>query len=155
MKNSRVVAVLLLLAPPAFAAAPRIAVVIDDFGLTYPKDVPDAEWMKLKLPMTFADMPVAKPHLRCPIGRRPAAPGPVAGLGAASGRETAVKWEPASASPLASASQPACRTESRWESPPPQLVLPSPSGRTLGWVLRRAWGSDWGWLWPSAAHRPP
>ena len=52
-------AALAALAAPAFAAAPRIAVVIDDFGLTYPKDVPDEEWMKLKLPMTFADMPVS------------------------------------------------------------------------------------------------
>ncbi|HXT00604.1 MAG TPA: divergent polysaccharide deacetylase family protein [Elusimicrobiota bacterium] len=65
---------LALLAAPSFAAesgasagapagtarkAPKIAVVIDDFGLTYPKDVPDEEWMKLQLPMTYADMPVS------------------------------------------------------------------------------------------------
>ncbi|MDE2512417.1 MAG: divergent polysaccharide deacetylase family protein, partial [Elusimicrobia bacterium] len=43
----------------AFAAAPRLAVVIDDFGLTYPKDVPDEQWMALKFPLTFADMPVS------------------------------------------------------------------------------------------------
>src|SRR5262249_41555015 len=36
---------------------PKIALVIDDFGLTYPKDVPDEDWMKLPFPMTFADMP--------------------------------------------------------------------------------------------------
>ncbi|HEX4048010.1 MAG TPA: divergent polysaccharide deacetylase family protein [Elusimicrobiota bacterium] len=59
MKNRLLAASLLLLAAPAFAAAPRIAVVIDDFGLTYPKDVPDADWMNLKFPMTFADMPVS------------------------------------------------------------------------------------------------
>ena len=35
----------------------RIAVVIDDFGLTYPKDVPDEDWMKLPWPVTFAVMP--------------------------------------------------------------------------------------------------
>jgi polysaccharide deacetylase 2 family uncharacterized protein YibQ len=59
MKNNHIAVVLLLLASPAFAAAPRIAVVIDDFGLTYPKDVPDDKWMALKFPMTFADMPVS------------------------------------------------------------------------------------------------
>jgi uncharacterized protein len=59
MKNKIIVAVLLLLSGPAFAAAPRIAVVIDDFGLTYPKDVPDEKWMALKFPMTYADMPVS------------------------------------------------------------------------------------------------
>lgn len=72
MKN-RTIALLAscFLAVPSFAAgsdaaaaskgseAPRLAVVIDDFGLTYPKDVPDEEWMKLKLPMTYADMPVS------------------------------------------------------------------------------------------------
>lgn len=59
MKNSLLAASLFLLAAPAFAAAPRVAVVIDDFGLTYPKDVPDAEWMNLKYPLTYADMPVS------------------------------------------------------------------------------------------------
>lgn len=39
------------------AEKPKIAVVIDDFGLTYPKDVPDEEWMKIPWPVTFADMP--------------------------------------------------------------------------------------------------
>jgi len=62
MRNS-LLAALALLAAPALAAEaaakPRVAVVIDDFGLTYPKDVPDAEWMKLTLPLTFADMPVS------------------------------------------------------------------------------------------------
>ncbi|MBI3552127.1 MAG: divergent polysaccharide deacetylase family protein [Elusimicrobia bacterium] len=36
---------------------PRLAVVIDDFGLTYPKDQPDEDWMKLSWPVTFAVMP--------------------------------------------------------------------------------------------------
>ena len=58
MKNSAAAA-LLLLAAPAFAAAPRLAVVIDDFGLTYPKDQPDQDWMDLKFPITFAVMPVS------------------------------------------------------------------------------------------------
>lgn len=68
MKTS--LALLPLLAVNAFAApapapaaapvaAPRVAVVIDDFGLTYRKDVPDEDWMKLKFPMTYADMPVS------------------------------------------------------------------------------------------------
>lgn len=60
MKNRPAAALLpLLLAAPAFAAAPRLAVVIDDFGLTYPKDVPDAQWMALEFPLTFAVMPVS------------------------------------------------------------------------------------------------
>lgn len=42
---------------PRAAAGPRIAVVIDDFGLTYPKNVPDEAWMRLPWPMTFAVMP--------------------------------------------------------------------------------------------------
>jgi uncharacterized protein len=59
MKNNILAVVLLLLAGRASAGSARVAVVIDDFGLTYPKDVPDAEWMALKLPMTYADMPVS------------------------------------------------------------------------------------------------
>ena len=59
MKHRYIAALLLVLAAPAFAGAPRVAVVIDDFGLTYPKDVPDEEWMKLKFPLTFAVMPVS------------------------------------------------------------------------------------------------
>lgn len=39
------------------AEKPRIAVVIDDFGLTYPKNVPDEDWMKITWPITFAVMP--------------------------------------------------------------------------------------------------
>lgn len=39
--------------------APRLAVVIDDFGLTYPKDQPDADWMSLKYPLTYAVMPAS------------------------------------------------------------------------------------------------
>ncbi len=45
--------------PAAESAKPKIAVVIDDFGLTYPKDQPDADWMALKFPATFAVMPVS------------------------------------------------------------------------------------------------
>ena len=59
MRNSLLAVLLALSAAPAFAAAPRVAVVIDDFGLTYPKDVPDEEWMKLTFPLTFAVMPVS------------------------------------------------------------------------------------------------
>lgn len=43
--------------PAAPSSKPRIALVIDDFGLTYPKNVPDEEWMKLAFPLTFAVMP--------------------------------------------------------------------------------------------------
>ncbi|OGR84176.1 MAG: hypothetical protein A3J74_09240 [Elusimicrobia bacterium RIFCSPHIGHO2_02_FULL_57_9] len=55
-------AVMLLAASPVFSLAtsvarPRIAVVIDDFGLTYKKNVPDDEWMKISWPVTFAVMP--------------------------------------------------------------------------------------------------
>ncbi|MBI3565259.1 MAG: divergent polysaccharide deacetylase family protein [Elusimicrobia bacterium] len=67
MKTS-LLAALAFLSVPAFAApsepapkpaAPRLAVVIDDFGLTYPKDQPDSDWMDLKFPITFAVMPVS------------------------------------------------------------------------------------------------
>lgn len=47
----------MLLLPVSAAAAPRLAIVIDDFGLTYPKNPPDEKWMALDLPMTFAVMP--------------------------------------------------------------------------------------------------
>lgn len=47
--------------PPAVpAAAPRVAVVIDDFGLNYKKTPPDEEWMSLPSTMTFAVMPESK-----------------------------------------------------------------------------------------------
>jgi polysaccharide deacetylase 2 family uncharacterized protein YibQ len=63
MKNSLLAFALFAAAPtlaaPMTAAAPRVAVVIDDFGLTYPKDQPDADWMALKFPITFAVMPVS------------------------------------------------------------------------------------------------
>ncbi|MBI5622715.1 MAG: divergent polysaccharide deacetylase family protein [Elusimicrobia bacterium] len=39
------------------AARPRIAVVLDDFGLTYKKNVPDERWMAVTWPVTFAVMP--------------------------------------------------------------------------------------------------
>ncbi|HVA66685.1 MAG TPA: divergent polysaccharide deacetylase family protein [Elusimicrobiota bacterium] len=44
-------------APKAPNLKPEIAVVIDDFGLTYKKNPPDNEWMKIKWPITFSDMP--------------------------------------------------------------------------------------------------
>ena len=52
-------ALLLALCLPLRAeeAQPRIAVVIDDFGLTYKNNVPDEDWMALKFPITFAVMP--------------------------------------------------------------------------------------------------
>ncbi len=50
-------ALIMLTAFPAFAQGPRIAVVLDDFGLTYPKNPPDSDWMKLDQPLTFAVMP--------------------------------------------------------------------------------------------------
>jgi len=54
--NIRLALLLSFLAGTA-SAGPKIAVVIDDFGLTYPKNVPDAEWMKIDWPITFAVMP--------------------------------------------------------------------------------------------------
>ncbi len=54
--NYKMLAALLFLAAPAFAG-PRVAVVIDDFALTYPKNPPDAEWMAFDEPLTFAVMP--------------------------------------------------------------------------------------------------
>ncbi|MBI3548474.1 MAG: divergent polysaccharide deacetylase family protein [Elusimicrobia bacterium] len=59
------IAALLVLLPRAGAAQdkaaaapkPKIAVVIDDFGLTYPRNQPDDDWMKLPFPLTFAVMP--------------------------------------------------------------------------------------------------
>lgn len=46
----------LLLAAPA-AAGPRVAVVIDDFGLNYKSTPPDEEWMALPGILTYAVMP--------------------------------------------------------------------------------------------------
>jgi hypothetical protein len=57
MKNKSLLALLVLAAAPAFAAAPRIAVVLDDFGLTYKPNPPDEDWMALDEPLTFAVMP--------------------------------------------------------------------------------------------------
>lgn len=48
--------VLMLLSTSAFAA-PRVAVVIDDFGLNYKPTPPDEEWMAQAGTMTFAVMP--------------------------------------------------------------------------------------------------
>jgi hypothetical protein len=53
-----VLALLLALVAPALAA-PRLAVVIDDFGLTYQKDQPDEDWLALKYPLTYAVMPAS------------------------------------------------------------------------------------------------
>lgn len=48
----------LLLCLSLFAAdKPKIAVVIDDFGLTYEKNVPDESWYALDFPLTYAVMP--------------------------------------------------------------------------------------------------
>lgn len=56
--NKAAVSLLLLLALPAVAAPmPRVAVVIDDFGLNYKKTPPDEEWMAVASTMTFAVMP--------------------------------------------------------------------------------------------------
>lgn len=46
-----------LCAAEAAKAPPRVAVVIDDFGLTYKKNVPDEKWYELKFPLTYAVMP--------------------------------------------------------------------------------------------------
>lgn len=58
--NRYLVAVLLAMTPAAFAAepaAPKVAIIIDDFGLNYKKTPPDEEWMALPGVMTFAVMP--------------------------------------------------------------------------------------------------
>lgn len=58
--NRYLVAVLLVATPAAFAAeapAPKVAIVIDDFGLNYKKTPPDEEWLALPGVMTFAVMP--------------------------------------------------------------------------------------------------
>jgi uncharacterized protein len=54
-------ALLLSLALPVGAQQPkpRIAVVIDDFGFGYAKDVPEEQWMALEFPVTFAVMPAS------------------------------------------------------------------------------------------------
>lgn len=55
--NKLLAAACLLASPAAFAAAPRVAIVIDDFGLNYKKTPPDEEWLALPGAMTFAVMP--------------------------------------------------------------------------------------------------
>lgn len=52
----------LLMAAPA-AAKPRLAVVIDDFGLEYKETPPDSEWFAVPWPFTAAVMPES-PHSR-------------------------------------------------------------------------------------------
>ncbi len=42
---------------PARVRKPKIAVVIDDFGLTSRKNVPDRYWMEIPWPVSFAVMP--------------------------------------------------------------------------------------------------
>ena len=44
-------------APVAPGPRPKIAVVIDDFGLTYKKNVPDEDWYRIGWPITYAVMP--------------------------------------------------------------------------------------------------
>ncbi len=56
MKTERLALLLLALAAPALAA-PRVAVVIDDFALTYKANPPDEDWMRLDETLTFAVMP--------------------------------------------------------------------------------------------------
>lgn len=48
---------LLVLFAVAAEPKPKLAVVIDDFGLTYKKNVPDESWHALPYPMTYAVMP--------------------------------------------------------------------------------------------------
>ena len=55
--NKLLLACLLLSPVSAFAGAPQVAVVIDDFGLNYKKTPPDEEWMAQAGTMTFAVMP--------------------------------------------------------------------------------------------------
>ena len=57
MRAIEIGCLLLLAGAGATEAKPRIAVVIDDFGLTYPTNVPDERWMKLPWPYTAAVMP--------------------------------------------------------------------------------------------------
>ncbi len=57
--NSIFLSLLLAAASAQAPAHPKLAVVIDDFGLTYKRDQPDADWMALKFPITFAVMPVS------------------------------------------------------------------------------------------------
>jgi polysaccharide deacetylase 2 family uncharacterized protein YibQ len=53
-------ALALLLALPAFAAsAPRLAVVVDDFGYDYARTPSDAEWAGLPFPVSYAVMPAS------------------------------------------------------------------------------------------------
>ena len=56
-RTIRMAALLVLLGAPALAGSPRVAVVIDDFGLTYKANPADEVWMKLDEPLTFAVMP--------------------------------------------------------------------------------------------------
>ncbi len=55
--NIRTATALLFISLPAAAEKPRLAVVIDDFGLTYKANVPDEKWYALEGPLTFAVMP--------------------------------------------------------------------------------------------------
>lgn len=61
MRAISVLAVLALLALPSHGKAStepvRLAVILDDFGLTYPSNPPDEEWLALPWPVTIAVMP--------------------------------------------------------------------------------------------------
>lgn len=61
MKHRRILTAIMILGTATSGARsaerPRIAIVIDDFGLTYKKNVPDEDWYALKFPITFAVMP--------------------------------------------------------------------------------------------------
>ena len=57
MRLRTITATILFASLRAGASPPRLAVVIDDFGLTYKTNVPDEDWYALKWPVTFAVMP--------------------------------------------------------------------------------------------------
>ena len=56
--NNSLLAALALFAAPAFAG-PKVAIVLDDFGLTDKKNPSDEEWMSFAQPLTFAVMPAS------------------------------------------------------------------------------------------------
>lgn len=59
MRPLSLAALLGALALPAAASTEpvRLAVILDDFGLTYPSNPPDEEWLALPWPVTIAVMP--------------------------------------------------------------------------------------------------
>src|SRR5262245_47763541 len=56
---------LALNAAAADAPKPRVAIVIDDFGLNYKTTPPDEEWLRIAWPMTFAVMPESPRTRKC------------------------------------------------------------------------------------------